>query len=193
VTADTYDFMRAGGWDVPPGERLPTLLAMIGAVGQPLARQQEILRAWTEGPAYHAAPEYLKNECRLFLAQAPTPASVPLASSPQQAKWQARLDAMFPGGAISTWSTGKTVPVSWVQVAAMAGLDPLLAFYTPFGWVKEKHLVSLETVQASPHLIAMAHFDDGSTVQLTAAIPDGLAGELAKSRADVIAGNVTPA
>jgi hypothetical protein len=29
-------------------------------------------------------------------------------------------------------------------------------------------------------------------VQLTAAIPDGLAAELAKSRADVIAGNVTP-
>jgi hypothetical protein len=83
--------------------------------------------------------------------------------------------------------------VSWIQVTSMAGLDPLLALYTPFGWVKEKRLVSLETVQASPHLIALARFDDGSTVQLTAAIPDGLAGELAKSRADVIAGNVTPA
>lgn len=195
-SADTWSLMRAGGWDAPPGERLPTLLAIIGAAGKPLDAQQEILRAWMTGPAYHAAPEYLKNECRLFLERTPSPAPEPVPVPPQQAKWQKHLDAMFPGGAICTWDTDKTVPVSWIRVVGLSGLDPVLAFYHPFGWVKDaKTLVSLQTTQTEPHLIALAKFTDGSTAQLTAAIPDGLAPELARSRADIIAGNtpVSPA
>lgn len=193
MTVDTWDRMRAGNWDVPPGERLPTLLALIGAAGQPLAEQQDILRQWMTTAPYNAAPDYLKAECRSFLERSPELSASPVTVPVQQARWQKKLDEMFPGGAISTWDDDKTAPVSWIRVVGLSGLNPVLAFYYPFVVKDSKVLVSLTTDQAEPHLIATARFDDGSTCQLTAAIPDGLKDALAKDRAVIIAGNVTPA
>ncbi len=189
-TWDTWSVMRARTWDL--GDvTLPDVLALLGAADVPLPQQQAVLRDWMASPAYIPAPEYLKNAARLFLERAAPPPPEPVPVPQQQAKWQAKLDGMFPGGAIATWDADKTVPVSWIRVVGASGLDPVLAFYHPFGWVKDsKVLASLETVQTKPHLIALATFTDGSACQLTAAIPDGLAESLAKDRADVIAGNV---
>jgi hypothetical protein len=189
--------MRSRSWDL--GDiTLPDLLGLLGATDLSLPQQQDALRQWMDSAAYIPAPEYLKNECRAFLEhQAPEPVRVRRlgASVPeQQRRWQDKLDRMFPAGAVCTWITaagGDTpVPVSWLQVSGLSGLDPVLTFYHPFGWAKTlKTLTSLETVQAKPHLIATAKFSDGSSCQLTAAIPDGLKDELARSRAEVIAGN----
>lgn len=186
MTAETYDFMRAGGWDAPPGERLPTLLAYLGVPSAPLAAQQEALRQWMAGPAYHGAPDYLQAECKAFLDKPPERAPQ-LESSPRNAqadRWQKRLDAWFPRGAVATWiQTAKTVPVAWIHVSGMEGLDPVLSFYHPFGWTKVKTLASTHIIRSKPHLIVQASFTDGSTVQLTAAVPDGLARDLAIARA----------
>src|SRR5262249_50992457 len=144
---------------------LPSFLGLLGAGGESLAVQQQILEAWTETAAYGPAPEYLKHQIREFLArQEPGPAVVPQPPV-NQARWQAKLDQMFPGGAICLWQTGEDaapVPVAWIQVRAMEGLDPELWFYHPFGWTKNgKVLISLETDPELAHL-HLLKFKDGS-------------------------------
>jgi len=184
---DTWDAMRAHSWDA--GEiQLPALLGLIGAAGKPLAEQQDAVRAWLASPPAEPAPEYLKHQAREFLAKPPPePAPEPAPVPPNLAKWQAKLDKMFPGGVIVTWNPTTTVPVPWVQVEVMRGLDPSLVFYHP-GWTKnEKVLISLEPGEL-PHLW-QARFTDGSQALLCSLIPDGLAEPMAKERAELIAGN----
>jgi len=188
VQWDTWDAMRAHSWDA--GEiQLPALLGLIGAGGKPFAEQQDALRAWLASPPAEPAPEYLKHQVREFLAKPPPPEPPAPQVPVQQSRWQAKLDKLFPGGAIVTWAgTTAPVPIPWIQVASLQGLDPELVFYHP-GWTKNgKVLVSLGLNPEHGHLFTMK-FTDGSECQLSSVIPEGLDVQLAKMRADVIAGN----
>jgi hypothetical protein len=180
--------MRAGNWDNLPGESLPALLGILGIASLPLARQHEILLAWSQSASFVPAPQHLKDAVTEFLAKTAPPPVAELPPVPaQQARWQAKLNELFPQGATTTWyegdsPDGKTAPAFYIAVVALAGLDPVLAFFYPFMVKDAKVMTSFEVVQKQPHVIAWAKFTDGTRAQLAAAIPDDVQDDFAMER-----------
>lgn len=88
------------------------------------------------------------------------------------AVWQKKLDRMFPFGAF--WNPryeGHPMPVAWVWVVSMEGLDPVLNIY-PGGvdrmpWMGY-HLLSMDETQARPLTVTVVFADHGHPVQWTA-------------------------
>jgi hypothetical protein len=89
----------------------------------------------------------------------------------QQAKWQRQFDREFPAGAVATWH-GTLFNISYIHVASMAGLDPVLDLYCLEERVLDGlRLTSWEVVRAAPHLIVLATFADHPyPMQLCAAV-----------------------
>jgi hypothetical protein len=67
VTGDpTQDTLRSRSWDVD-GDSLEILLGLLGQRGQPVAAQQEALRAWLGSASARPAPQELLAAVRKFL------------------------------------------------------------------------------------------------------------------------------
>jgi hypothetical protein len=90
-----------------------------------------------------------------------------------QARWQAKLDREFPNGLVQTHDTPDApgIPVSWVEVTGMAGLDPRVHIYAAGvdrpDWANLV-ITSVEEVQSSPVRLCRVTFKTGQVKLWTA-------------------------
>jgi hypothetical protein len=107
-------------------------------------------------------------------------------------KWQRRFDKEFPHGLSLSRDYGRpeasSVPVAWVRVRAMAGLDPVVTIWPPgddrMPW-SGLRLLTVTEMQTSPVRLVRVTYEGGEHAMLWTAVlrKEPLAGKLAPWRA----------